>query len=733
MRETGQQASRNLGKCPKCGKSTPLRSGSCLYCGAYLDDVKPLSESDSHRIIVEEPRQLGVGAQGGRHQKVYDGRGHYLFLGAREPLSLEPNKLFLIGRDPHSGLVVHSAEVSRQHCEIDWRGEPPRPVLVEVRARNGTYVNDRQLRRGEPESLRDRDVIRLGRDFEVVYRQLDERELKETLGEAGRADTRAIKLGAQVSPPPQPAPPPAPLPVPGPGPAPMPVLQPMPVAATAAYAPPPQASLLPETGDMAQIPGSVLLDTLHRERRSGKLTVFDGQTAGEVLLVEGRAKVALFGGFQSRDALETIARTTRGVYRFVPDAPAPVAPPSGLMPGAAPPGMNPLAAMALGMSPAPPAAQAAVPPELMALYQAQLGATAPQTRVLEAQPRALPPDLAGLIAAAAASATVAAQQHAAPPAYSAPQQPYAPPAYSPPPPPPQPPPRPSHVSPLRGAQEPTPSQVAAILNEAARVSGASPPQPRTPPPPGTKTGQRSRSDVLPIQGAPPPHSSDPLKPPTQGQQMKTQPQGVPPGAKKTGERRVEPMKQSGEHKIPGSSTSSRSRIPAAEPLKAPTDPYASKTPAPTPPTAGYAPPASAAANGDSPEAREANSLLSTVRAVGIAGEALGNFAGDTMAKLLDEGKIAIAIELGERALALADKGNFEAALATRLAFKTCMKSALLVQRALELLEKNLATPQGPAWVPRAAQRMLKLIDPEVPPDPRDTSVLGRLAAIAKKG
>src|SRR5579872_5609737 len=154
--------------CPKCTKQTPLRSGSCLYCGALLDGARHVPTGSSAEKLLEEPRQLG-GGSGSRFQKTYDGRGHYMFLGAREPIPVEPNKLFVIGRDPHSSLVVHSPEVSRQHCEIDWRGDPARPVVVEVRARNGTFVNDRPLERGVPEPLRDRDVIRLGRDFELVY------------------------------------------------------------------------------------------------------------------------------------------------------------------------------------------------------------------------------------------------------------------------------------------------------------------------------------------------------------------------------------------------------------------------------------------------------------------------------------------------------------------------------------------------------------------------------------
>ncbi|HZU96316.1 MAG TPA: FHA domain-containing protein, partial [Planctomycetota bacterium] len=354
--------------CPKCTKQTPLRSGSCLYCGALLDGARQvLSNSSSSEKIVEEPRQLGAGG-GSRFQKTYDGRGHYIFLGAREPIPLEANKLFVIGRDPHASLVIHSPEVSRQHCEIDWRGDPPRPVVVEVRARNGTFINDRQIHRGEPEPLRDRDVVRLGRDFELVYRQLDERELKEMLSESGRAETRAIPLPRSAPAVVNPA-------QSGAMPIPVPITATMPVIV-------PQASILPDMGDLAKVPGALLLDTLHREARSGKLTVFDGQTAGDVALSEGRAKSAVFGPWTGREALEQIARLVRGAYRFVPDV---VAPPI---------------ALTMPMAPAAPP-MPAIPPELLAAYQAQLGVSvgsiAPPPP--PPQPVAVPPELAAILAA----------------------------------------------------------------------------------------------------------------------------------------------------------------------------------------------------------------------------------------------------------------------------------------------------------------------------------------------
>ena len=69
--------------------------------------------------MVEEPRQLGGPA---RFTRQADDRGHFLVAETREPIVLDAGKLFVIGRDPRASLLVHAPEVSRQHCEIDWKG-----------------------------------------------------------------------------------------------------------------------------------------------------------------------------------------------------------------------------------------------------------------------------------------------------------------------------------------------------------------------------------------------------------------------------------------------------------------------------------------------------------------------------------------------------------------------------------------------------------------------------------
>ncbi|HBP18140.1 MAG TPA: hypothetical protein DEA08_10150, partial [Planctomycetes bacterium] len=88
----------------------------------------------------EEPRLLGSG--NARFQPQSSDQVHVLVVSTGEPIELSAGKLFVMGRDPRASLVVRLPEVSRQHAEIDWDdNDPPRPLLNEIRSRNGTFLN----------------------------------------------------------------------------------------------------------------------------------------------------------------------------------------------------------------------------------------------------------------------------------------------------------------------------------------------------------------------------------------------------------------------------------------------------------------------------------------------------------------------------------------------------------------------------------------------------------------
>lgn len=278
-------------------------------------------------VLHEEPRQLGQGQP--RFTKQADERQHFLVLDSGEPVLLDPGKLFVVGRDQRAGLVVRAPGVSRQHCEIDWQGETPRPVLAEVRSRYGTYLNNRPVRREEPLPLRDGDEIRLGPAFTILYRHVEERKLKENLTSEARSDTTEIRLppqGTGTTPPGPPVREPAQADV-------QRTASGSWVVGTAggfgnSGAPPPsQDPGMPDEGNLTQMPPPVLLETIYRSRRTGSLSLTSAQGQGEITLRDGKATGISFAGFTGQEALQKVLGLTAGVYRFREARPEPQSPP----------------------------------------------------------------------------------------------------------------------------------------------------------------------------------------------------------------------------------------------------------------------------------------------------------------------------------------------------------------------------------------------------------------------
>lgn len=346
----------NVTKCPGCQRLTSPRTGECVYCGRALAGAGgPAPAPAAVQPGAEEPRVLGNRAARFRPQA--DDREHYLVVESREPVSLAPGKLFVLGRDSRTSLTVHASDVSRQHAEIDWQGDPPRPVLCEVRSRNGTYLNERLVTRDAPQPLRNGDRIRLGGSFSLLYLNVPERELRRELLERSQEETRELRtspstreaqteLGHAAGPPTQPAVEREPIEAPAaaaarptraaprpPGPR-----RPMPPEASASASHRRTAALpsgneleslvaaamgeapvtLPLEGELTAVNASELLRQLVERRVSGVLTVSDGAHDGEVVLFHGQCQQAAFGRSSGRAALQQIVRLRRGAYRFQP-------------------------------------------------------------------------------------------------------------------------------------------------------------------------------------------------------------------------------------------------------------------------------------------------------------------------------------------------------------------------------------------------------------------------------
>jgi len=259
-----------------------------------------------------------LGDKKARFKKVSSDKTHVLVVPTGEPVELSAGKLFVIGRDPRASLVVRSSDVSRQHAEIEWdKADPPRPLINEIRAQNGTFLNGAKVRQGTPQPLRSGDEIQLGDSFRARYLHVTARELRLELQERGGDDTRRASRpragGANSS---------------AGGPAPMTARD----APPAETVPQPDATVLGDLvaaafgegdlsaletqGDFSRQHGKLLVKRLYSQRQTGVLTVFDGTDVGEMILVEGRCRHARLGMLTNRDALEYVARLSRGKFRF---------------------------------------------------------------------------------------------------------------------------------------------------------------------------------------------------------------------------------------------------------------------------------------------------------------------------------------------------------------------------------------------------------------------------------
>ncbi|MBI3724160.1 FHA domain-containing protein, partial [bacterium] len=633
---------------------------------------------DRNPAMHEEPRQLGGPS---RFQRQSDDRGHFLILESREPVVLDAGKLFVIGRDPRSSLLVHSPEVSRQHCEIDWKGDPPRAMLCEVRSKLGTYLNGKLVRRDSPEPLRDGDEIRLGPIFAVIYRNVADRQLKEDLLNSARDATRENRL---------------------------------PVPASARSADPAPARLepaaaqvagVPDEGDLATTPVATLLGHLYNNRRTGVLTIFDGSGTGEVTLVDGRAKKVVFGALASKQALEHIARLTRGAYRFRPEEP----------PVAGEPAIPPQVAAMLEPEPPRPSIHLGAPP---LSQQLPVSAPLPIGNPFSPEPAA---EGGGASFADMIAAMLSVQEtRRVPrddPSGGPPLRPATHRVDSPYPSPPEPRPAsdpagssgPNRVLPLRGAQEPitTSDPLRPSTGKRTRETGSTPPPVASSNERGGTTGRSQRSE--------------PARPTARGTSSH-QDEIVRPGVHLT---KPQP---------PAHSSGSRPRVPTKAEIPIPqpeSDPaFRPETGQMRPPIEQSLPRGTSPWGAPQPERQSpAAGLVATARAAGLKGEALGIFAGEAALKLLDEGNLEAMVQLGEEAFALAESGTFEVALSTRLKLRSLLGARERLERCAELLDVALIT-SGPTVAAPLATRLLRVLKDDGPTPGDPSTPLGRIAAVA---
>ena len=98
---------------------------------------------------------------------------------------------FLIGRSESCQLRPKSESISRKHCVIVLK--EGRVLLLDLKSRNGTFVNEKQLSPDKAKILKSGDRLRCGQlEFEVLIevsiantKQPEVQSVKEATGEFG--------------------------------------------------------------------------------------------------------------------------------------------------------------------------------------------------------------------------------------------------------------------------------------------------------------------------------------------------------------------------------------------------------------------------------------------------------------------------------------------------------------------------------------------------------------------
>ncbi|MBI3726103.1 FHA domain-containing protein [bacterium] len=214
------------------------------------------------------------------------GLRHFLVLGFKDAIELEPGKRISIGRHPSSSVRIDQPQISRKHAEIDWSGDPPRAGLRDA-GRSNTYLNGEAVPRDPLSPLKDGDVILLGRSFKMVYRRA------ENASDLFPASARLR------SPPPDPA------------------SAPQPAARPPAPPPAREPGEVPLEGDFGTAPPLMVLESIFRRELTGILMISTGAGTGTMDVERGRAKNVVFGTFSGKDAVEQITRLKEGIYRFL--------------------------------------------------------------------------------------------------------------------------------------------------------------------------------------------------------------------------------------------------------------------------------------------------------------------------------------------------------------------------------------------------------------------------------
>lgn len=117
--------------------------------------------------------------------------------GAR--LTLEQGQRVSVGRRLRSGLLLNHSSVSRDHAQLQWPADSPRPTVEDCQSSNGTFLDGFRLMPGERGTLTQGARVQFGDvGFEVRIRAADSEALLADSGDfVTLFGSSQVRLGGQ--------------------------------------------------------------------------------------------------------------------------------------------------------------------------------------------------------------------------------------------------------------------------------------------------------------------------------------------------------------------------------------------------------------------------------------------------------------------------------------------------------------------------------------------------------
>ena len=226
-----------------------------------------MANSEGKADAADDAPHSGAPRRGRRGEEDF-----YLTCFPAEPILLEPERAYSIGRAEGNNIVLADADVSRHHAVLAWDGA--RFVLKDLGSRNGCQVNRARVAH---RVLNDNDRIKIGnRVFTFMARsEAEVRKLYlERRDEPAKSDTEAIDLETRGA---------------------------------------PQQGF---AGSVAEFGLPELIQTLELNRKTGVLTVVGDHGRSTVTVRDGNIIAAQLGAIRGKEAVYELIGLSDGFFEF---------------------------------------------------------------------------------------------------------------------------------------------------------------------------------------------------------------------------------------------------------------------------------------------------------------------------------------------------------------------------------------------------------------------------------